>query len=206
MPGHISSPPPRKELPRVRFWRLRRNPLRRRSDLVQAWIGIGLLLAALAATPLAVLLAGGAAYSYYSRVAQHQAASRHHTTAVLLEDARDRPERGTAEARKTHYSTKVRFTDTRGHTRTSTVDVRPALSKGTSIRIWTDTDGNVTDPPLSSGAIRSRSVGSALVAALGVHATAAAGYALTSRIIHRRHLAAWETSWAETAPRWTTWP
>ncbi|GAA2886143.1 hypothetical protein GCM10010524_18240 [Streptomyces mexicanus] len=153
-----------------------------------------------------MILAGGAGYDRYSRVAQHQAASRHHTTAVLLEDASDRPERGSAEARKTHYSTKVCFTDAAGHPRTATVGVRPALSKGTSIRIWTDNDGNVTEPPINPGAIRSRSVGSAVVAALGVHATAAACYALTSRIIHRRHLAAWETSWAETEPRWTTWP
>ncbi|WP_234440006.1 Rv1733c family protein [Streptomyces bicolor] len=128
------------------LWRLRRNPLRRRS---QAWIGLGLLLAALAATPAAMFLVGDAAYHPYTRTAQHQAETRHRTTAVLLEDARRHPEPGSAEAEKTRYPTKVRFTDPNGHTHTATTDVQPALPKGSTIRLWAGTDGKITDPPLS---------------------------------------------------------
>lgn len=39
------------ELPRLRLWRWRRNPLRRRTDLAQAWIAVGLFLVVAAATP-----------------------------------------------------------------------------------------------------------------------------------------------------------
>lgn len=104
--------------------RLRRNPLCRRTDLVQAWIGLGLLLAALAATPAAMVLVGDAAHRHYARTARHQAATRHHTTAILLQDARRHPEPGSAEARKTRYPAEVRFTDADGHTRTATADVQ----------------------------------------------------------------------------------
>ncbi len=103
MPGRTPPSPPPQELPRVMFWRLRRDPLRRRSDLAQAWIGLGLALAVSAGTPLAMFLVGDAAHRHYARNAQHQAATRHHTTAVLVEDAPRHPEPGSAEARKTRY-------------------------------------------------------------------------------------------------------
>ncbi|MGW1750269.1 Rv1733c family protein [Streptomyces sp. NPDC002092] len=206
MPGRTPPPPPPQELPRVMLWRLRRNPLRRRGDLLQAWIGIGLVVAALAATPLAMFLVGDIAYGHYTRTAQHQAETRHQTIATLLEDARRHPEPGSAEAKKTRYPTKVRFTDPNGHTHTATTDVRPALPKGSTIRVWAGTDGKLTDPPLSPRQIRDRAMGSAFIAALTVHATAAAAYGTVSRILHRRNLAAWDTAWAETAPRWTTSP
>ncbi|MET8772734.1 hypothetical protein [Streptomyces sp. NPDC004658] len=203
MPGRV---PPRVEAFPVRVLRLRRNPLCRRSDLVRAWVGLGLLLAAPAATPAALVLAGDAAHRHYTRTAQQQAATRHPTTAILLEDARRHPEPGSAEARKTRYPAKVRFTDPHGHTRTATADVRPALPRGSAVRVWVGTDGTVTDPPLSPGEIRSRAMGSAILATLGVHATAAAAYGTVSRVIQRRNLAAWDTAWARTAPRWTTSP
>nr|WP_244218138.1 hypothetical protein [Streptomyces corchorusii] len=186
--------------------RLRRNPLCRRTDLVQAWTGLGLLLAALAATPAAMVLVGDAAHRHYARTARHQAATRHHTTAILLQDARRHPEPGSAEARKTRYPAEVRFTDAHGHTRTATAEVQPALTKGSAVRVWVGADGTITDPPLSPGEVRSRAMGSAIIAALGVHATAAAAHAAACRVIQRRNLAAWDTAWARTAPRWTTSP
>ena len=81
---------------------------------------------------------------------------------------------------------------------------RPGLLKGTTIRVWADDDGKITDPPLSSSQIRSRTMVAAAVGALAVHATAAAAYGVASRVIQRRNLAAWDSAWAETAPRWTT--
>ncbi|MGD1216991.1 hypothetical protein AB9Q10_01005 [Streptomyces krungchingensis] len=204
MPRRTPSPPPPQELPRVVPWRRRRNPLRRRSDQVRAWIGLSLLLAAPAAAPAAMFLGGDAAYRHYARTAQHQAQTRHQTTAVLLEDVPRHPEPGSAEAKEARYPAKVRFTDPEGRTRTATTDVQPALSKGSTVRIWADTDGKITDPPLSPGQIRGRAMSSGIVAALGVHATAAAAYGIATRILHRRNLAAWDTAWAETAPRWAT--
>ena len=53
---------------------------------------------------------------------------------------------------------------------------RPGLLKGTTIRVWADDDGKITDPPLRSSQIRSRTMGAAAVGALAVHATAAAAY------------------------------
>ena len=156
--------------------------------------------------PLALFLVGDAAHRHYARTAQHQAATRHHTTAVLVEDARSHPEPGSAEARQTLYPTKVRFTDPHGRTHTAHADAQPALPRGTTIRVWADTDGDLTDPPLSPDQIRSRAMGSALIAVLGVHVAAAVVYGTADRVIRHHNLVAWETAWAATAPRWTTSP
>ncbi|MEU2879838.1 hypothetical protein ABZ651_27070, partial [Streptomyces sp. NPDC007070] len=91
------------DLPRVTLWRLRRNPLRRRTDLLQAWLALGLFLTALAAAPTAMFLVGDAAYSHYRETADAQARTRRPTTAVLLHPAPRHPEPGSPEARRTRY-------------------------------------------------------------------------------------------------------
>ncbi|SDK62333.1 Rv1733c family protein [Streptomyces indicus] len=175
----------------------------RRSDQVQAWIGSALVLAALAATPPAVFLAGGAAHDHYTRTAQSRAAGGRHTSALLLEDARRHPEPGSAEAGHVRYPAGVRFTDPQGRTRTATAEVPPGLSRGSTVRVWTTADGRITDEPLDPDEIRSRALGWAIIAALAVPLTAAAAYGIAHRVIRRRNLAAWDRAWAETAPRWT---
>ncbi|KUN40962.1 hypothetical protein AQJ30_03420 [Streptomyces longwoodensis] len=190
----------------VLFRRLRRNPLRRRTDLFRAWLGLGLVLAALAATPAALFWAGDTAHRHYARTAQQQAATRHDTHAVLLEDARRHPEPGSAEERRTRYPVKVGFTDAGGVARTATTDVRPGLTRGSTVHVWAGPDGELTGPPLDAGQVRSRAMGWAVLGALAVQGAAAAAYGVAARVLERRDLAAWDAAWRETAPRWTTSP
>ncbi|WP_324614258.1 hypothetical protein [Streptomyces sp. NRRL B-1140] len=156
--------------------------------------------------PLVLFLVGEAAHRHHARTAAHQAATRHHTTAVLVEDARAHPEPGSAEAKRTLYPTEFRFTDSEGRTHTAYTDTRPALPKGRTVRVWAATDGKLTDPPLTADQVRSRAMGSALIAVLGLHAAAAVAYGTVHRVIQHRNLAAWESAWAATASRWTTSP
>ncbi|MEV5440528.1 hypothetical protein AB0K80_31660 [Streptomyces sp. NPDC052682] len=202
MSGRVPTPQPG----RVVLWRFRRNPLRRRSDLAQAWIGLGLLVSTAVATAPAVVVVEDAALRHYTRTARQQAETRQRTTAVLLQDARRHPEPGSAEARTTRYPVKVRFTDPHGHRRTATAEVEPGLPAGSTVRVWAGTDGQLTEAPLSPGEVRDRARGCAVLAALGVPATAATAYTVAGRVIQRRNLAAWATAWAATAPRWTAPP
>lgn len=78
---------------RVLLWRWRRNALRRRTDLLQAWIALSLFLATLAATPAATVLAEETAHRHYQQAARHQASTRHATPAVLVDDAPVTPNR-----------------------------------------------------------------------------------------------------------------
>ncbi|GGX29099.1 Rv1733c family protein [Streptomyces lomondensis] len=198
--------PPPEELPRRMLWLLRRHPLRRRTDLLQAWIGLGLLLAVPAVTPAAVILAGDAAHRHYTRTARHQALTRYETSAILLHDAPRHPEPGSPEAKKTLYPVKVRFTDPAGRIHTAETDVQPRLAAGSTVRVWAGADGSITDPPLTAEQVRNRSIASAVLAALAVPVTAVIGYGAARHVLQRRNLAGWDADWARTAPRWTISP
>lgn len=196
--------PPPEDLPRIVLWRLRRSPLRRRTDLAQAWIGFGLLLAVLAGAPAAMFLVGDTAYRHYARTAEQEARTRQPTTAVLLHDAPRHPDPGSAEAEESRYRAEVRFTDVTGHPRTAKTDVRPGLPAGSTLRVWTDTRGRITGPPLTTDQIRDRSMGWAVTAFLTVTFAGGIAYAVTDRVLRHHHLAAWDAAWARTAPRWMT--
>ena len=200
-----ATPPehPPEDLPRVLLWRWRRNPLRRRTDLAQAWIALGLFLAVLAATPAAMILVGGTAHGHWKKIARHQIATRHDTPAVLVHDAPRHPEPGSDEAKKALYPVTVRFTDPRGHARTAKTDVEPALTAGSTVRVWVDAEGEITDAPLTGEQVRDRAVGWALVAAMTVGLLGTAAYAYAHHRLERHNLAQWDAAWASTAPRWT---
>ncbi|MEU0368801.1 hypothetical protein ABZ070_00780 [Streptomyces sp. NPDC006283] len=202
--GNRPAQPPPEELPRVLLWRWRRNPLRRRSDLTQAWIALGLFLAVLATTPAVVLLVGDGAYRHFQQTARHEAGTRHDTTAVLVHDVPRHPEPGSDEAKGTLYPVTVRFTDPHGQPRTAKTDVEPGLHAGDTVRVWVSDEGKVTDPPLTPERVRSHTLGCALLAAVAVPLIGAACYGYVGRRLERRNLAEWDSAWARTAPRWTT--
>jgi rod shape-determining protein MreB len=183
---------------------LTRTALRRRTEALQAWLGLGVLIAVLAVAPVAAVLVGNAARSHYEDTARHQNQTRYETDATLTADAPRHPEPGSDEEKKTRYPVEVRVVTREGRTRTTRAEVQPGLTAGNTVRIWITSDGRVTDAPLSPKEIRSRTMGWALLAAIGVALTGAAAHALTGLALRRRNLAHWDTAWAETAPRWTT--
>ncbi|MDG9717274.1 hypothetical protein [Streptomyces sp. DH24] len=191
-------------LPRVALWRWRRNPLRRRTDRIQGWIGLAVLLVVLSVAPAAACLAGDAAHRHYAAIAQLQSLTRQYTTAVLVHDAPRHPEPGSAEEKKTRYEATVRFTGPDGRPRTARTEVRPGLPAGSGVPVWVGPDGHLTDPPLTAVQVRGRSKGWAVIAVLTVGVTGAVINAVAGLVLRRRNLAAWEAAWAETAPRWTS--
>lgn len=202
-----AQPPPDhpdpEEARHVLTWRWRRNPLRRPTDLAQAWIALGLFLAVLAATPAAMFLAGDAAHRHYLHKARQQAATRHEVTAVTGHDAPRHLEPGSDEAGEARYPVTVRFTDDEGRTRTAEAKVAPSLPAGSTIRVWVDARGEVTGPPLTRDQVRDSALGCAVLAALAVPVAAAVAYRWAVRRLERRNLARWEEEWARTAPDWT---
>lgn len=196
--------PPPGPPPRPLLWRWRYNPLRRRTDTLHAWFGLGALIAVLAVAPVAAVLAGDAARRHYEDTARHQHLTRYETTGTLTEDAPRHPEPGSDEERKTRYPVEVRVVTREGRTRTMRTEVQPGLTADNTVRLWITADGEATDPPLTREQVRSRTMGWALLAAIGVALTGSAAHALTGLALRRRNLADWDTAWAETAPRWTT--
>lgn len=196
--------PPAQPHPRPLLWRRRHNPLRRRTDTLQAWFGLGALIAVLAVAPVAAVLVGDTARRHYEDTARHQNLTRYETDATLVRDAPRHPEPGSDEEKRTRCPVEVRVVTREGRTRTARAEVRPGLTAGSTVRVWVTADGEATDRPLTREEVRSRTLGWALLAAIGVALTGAAAHALTALALRRRNLADWDTAWAETAPRWTT--
>ncbi|WP_030265601.1 Rv1733c family protein [Streptomyces violens] len=196
-----AQPPPAAHIP----WlvRLRRSPLRRPTDLLQAWVGLALTLAVLAGVPLAMLLVGNAVDHSLQQAAKDHTRANHRTTAVLLHPAPHHLEPGSDEEKATRYPVEVRFTDTNGRTRTGETKVRPGLPAKSTVQLWINGNGELTDPPMAAGEIRSRAMGWAGLAGAGVALTGVAAYATVNRVLNRRRLADWERAWADTAPRWS---
>ncbi|WP_258198748.1 hypothetical protein [Streptomyces sp. A244] len=205
MPDPIprAQPPP---LRTIRWWRWRRNPLRRPSDLLWAWIGLILAVTVAITAPLAGWALGATVHDRLTVAANEQARTGRHTAAVLLMDAPAHPEPGSAEARETQYPAKVRYTAPDGTVRIATTDVDPGLPTGHRVRVWTNAEGQLTDPPMPPDEIRKRAVGSGALTSITVIAIGTLTYRLTARVLDQRRMRAWEAAWQQTARRWTTSP
>lgn len=202
-------PIPRAQPPPVdtdRWWLWRRNPLRRPSDLLQAWIGLVLAVTVGITAPVAAWAVGTIVHDRFTAVAREQARTRHHITAVLVADVVRHPEPGSAEAREAQYPAEVRYTAPDGRPRTATTDVTPGLLAGNRVRVWSSAEGTLTEPPMQPEEIRNRAVGSGIVATLMVIVAGALAYRLTARVLDQRRMRSWEAAWQQAACRWTTFP
>ncbi|WP_031223688.1 Rv1733c family protein [Streptomyces roseochromogenus] len=181
----------------VRLWRWRRNPMRRHSDVVEAWIVL--------ATWICVLVGGALAGAVAARMTDSAFAVRraqvHAVSAALTDDAVRTPLAGSGYDDGRVWAP-VRWTATDGTVRTDRVQVVPGVPAGTRITVWTDRTGHVVSAP-ATGAVatlQAAAVG-ALVAPLAGGAVWAAGRAVRTRLIRRR-VAEWDEEWKRVGPRW----
>ncbi|MEV0172073.1 hypothetical protein AB0I00_13260 [Streptomyces sp. NPDC050803] len=184
--------------PRVWLWRLRRNPLKRRADVVETWV----LLAACALTVLVGVVVGL-------------------TTAGSVEHglARERAEWRPVEARLTDRATgafdphatasggalvwaKVSWTAPDGSFRTGQARVRQGSEAGTAVTVWTDREGRlVTEPATASQARVRAALAGALVGACAAALPVVGGRMLCGPL-ERRRVDRWDTEWARFGPSW----
>lgn len=180
-------------------WRWRASPLRRRSDLVEAWV---LLTAALLMT-LGAAVAGMVTFHTALDMAEQQRADRHQITAELTEDARHhRSDALYAVPNAQQDWARVQWSAPDGTEREGSARVAQDRQAGSTVTIWTDGTGQqVVEPP---GAV----VGvlqSALWGVLAAGAMVAVALALcraVRAVLNRQRAARWERAWAEIEPHW----
>jgi hypothetical protein len=175
-----------------------RNPLRRGSDRAETAM-LGILLAAfLAGAPFVAHAAGSWTYAGAVREAQAQQVALHHVRATLLQAAESwNISEGGAEA-------PARWKAPDGQVRTGQVFVASGAPAGSTVMVWVDQSGHLTDSPLQPGQVTGRADMARVLAvvALGVMLSLVG---LAGRWgLDRRRLAAWDTDWLTTEPRWTS--
>ncbi|MFF8729260.1 hypothetical protein ACF073_22570 [Streptomyces sp. NPDC015171] len=180
-----------------RLWRWRSNPLRRREDIVEAWIVLALWVIAVVGGAVAGALTARAAGDVFAQ----QRAHRHAVGAVLLAEAPTGataawPEDGLVRA-------PVRWTAPDGSARTGTALVGGGLRTGSRVVVWQDDHGRLApaEPPDPvEGAVEAGLFGAA--AALSVAAPAYGVRALGRLWLDRRRMARWAREWDAVEPRW----
>ncbi|MET9121348.1 hypothetical protein [Streptomyces sp. NPDC004528] len=185
---------------RVRGWRWRRSALRRRSDVVEAWALLAVVVLLLVGAPLAGVTVGCRVYEDARARAAAQRAERHRVAAVLVEDA---PAAVTSPTgRQPSYQVRVGWTDPGGGSHTGLARVVAGARRGEHIPVWLDADGRRVGPPEDVSAVWQHTLmagmftaGAAVAVVVGVHFAG-------RRVSARRRLAEWERAWERTGPEW----
>ncbi|WP_316959411.1 hypothetical protein [Streptomyces sp. TRM68367] len=172
----------------MRLWRWRRNPLRRRSDVIEAWI----MLVGWAVAVLAGLLTGLVAAGAVERAAEQQRAERHQVAAVLVEDAEDQPARAAADDR---VWAAVRWAAPDGAQHTDDARVPARTPAGSTVTVWTDGRGQIAAEPLTPGETVLHAVSGAVLAGAGASAAALGTVRVARWGLERRRLAQWAAEW-----------
>ncbi|MER5767272.1 hypothetical protein [Streptomyces sp. NPDC001985] len=188
-------------------WRWRRNPLRRATDLVEAWTALLAALLLVTAAPAVGWFAGSATEDSLRQSARQQRLQRHPVTATVLGPLSpagapvytpDSP-----AAREKPRLVRARWTAVDGGSRTGSVpttlrDPRP----GDRLTVWTDTRGRTAPLPLEPSAVRVHAVLGGLGAAFVCAGLVEALRRLIVRWLSRRRFARLDRAWAATGPDW----
>lgn len=184
-----------------RLW-LGRNPLRRRTDRIEAWITAVLLALFLVGAPLSWVFVGRWVQQggLLEQRAQH---SWHQVPAVLVQTAPVLPYFDMRTSGSFEVLAPARWAGPGGRELTGKVPVTPGTGAGSEVQVWVDASGHPTGTPLMHTGLVKRVIGAEVLAPVGLAVILFAVGWLFRLLIDRRRLADWEEGWASIGPRWT---
>ncbi len=179
-----------------------RNPLRRRTDRVEAVIRLATTILFLVAVPIAAIVAGRQADHVALRQAQAQQAREREVTAVLLQRA---AATGISDPYTSIQLTYVlaRWQPPGRPPRSGQVLATAGAPAGSTVPVWIDASGAVTSPPPDHRAIAGDVCIAAVVTCLVAILLLLESNALVRRALDRRRLNAWDADWRATGPLWS---
>jgi hypothetical protein len=184
-----------------RLW-LGRSPLHRRADRIEAWIMAGLLVVFLAGAPLS-WIAAGRWVQHGGQSEQRAQQSWHQIPAVLLETAPRLPRYYDRTSWAPQVRVVARWNLPSGQAREGDISVPAGTPIGQRVRVWVDSSGRPTGPPLFPSVLANREVSAEVIAPLALAILLLALARLIRWVMDRRRLAGWEADWDFTGPRWT---
>ncbi|MFG2129332.1 hypothetical protein ACGFNV_16260 [Streptomyces sp. NPDC048751] len=188
------------------LWRWRHNPLRRTTDLVEAWLALAALLLVLLVTPVIGLVVGAVAEDALQQSVKDQRQSRHLVTATVLRKL-DRspleadPETSTGREARSQVLADWMGPDGTRHQATAMADLK-APHPGDHFEMWTDEHGTVVARPLDSATATTHAVLAGVGAALLTAGLVEAGRRLIVWRMVRRRYARWDQAWDRAGPDW----
>ncbi|MGW2512937.1 Rv1733c family protein [Streptomyces scopuliridis] len=178
-----------------KFWRWRRNPLKRGTDRAEAWAVLtsGLLL--VVGAPLAGVATGMSVAASDPRLP----ADWHSVSAVLTRKAP-----APAPADEVSHSDRVRATvewrTADGSRHRGLAWVMPNTPAGRGVTVWLDGTDRIREDPNRGLQVRALALGTA--AAMGTAALATAGFVLVHVRLARRREWQLDREWRDVGPKW----
>ena len=194
MPGKAREARP---LPRMVRMMISRNGLRRPADRVESAVVVTLLAAFVAAVAAAAFIG--------ARIYQSQSASaaRLRPSVAVLTSS------GPGTSLSGYGQAQARWREPDGDQRSGilTTGTAPAIwdaAAGARVPVWLDRTGEPATPPAGRTAMILTALLVPLWGAGGTAIVLVICYWLCRLALDRRRLAAWESAWARTGPRWTS--
>lgn len=180
----------------ARLWRWRSNPLRRRVDVVEAWIILAAWLCAVAGGLVAAWVTGSRADEGYDRMrAEHRPVA-----AVVVKAANSQATTGPTSQRRVRAT--VRWTDADGHTHTGATRVKAGVSPGDRVGVWTNPQNHLTAEPPSPTSAMFQSAMVGLTAAGGTGVVVLIGLQGLKAGLGRHRMHLWADDWEQADRRW----
>ncbi|MFI6931738.1 hypothetical protein [Streptomyces sp. NPDC050287] len=182
---------------RQRGWRWRSNPLRRRTDILEAWIVLAVWTVIALGGALVGLATAHAADDSFALLRRE----RHSVPAVLAESTSGAIPTGEGPA-SGQVRAKVRWSASDGAIRTGRAMVDSGRSAGSKVVIWMNSKGQLTEEPPAKGAAAAEACLLGIGAALAFAGlTFAAGRVARWRLDQRRY-EQWSREWDTVEPQW----
>ncbi|MEU5627231.1 Rv1733c family protein [Streptomyces tendae] len=187
---------------RVRGWRWRRNPLRRRSDVVEAWTTVVVALLLFVAAPVLGAATAWWGYGQAQAVVAEQRAERHHVRATV--EDRTPGALSTGQLGGQHsYRAAVHWKAADGTEKSTTAQVPAGARHGDSVDVWLDSRGRSVPPPSDGAEIWQHSATVGSFTTIGTVLTVLLANRAVRTVALRRRMAEWDRDWALTEPQWT---
>ena len=196
---NVKAPGATRRTSRLVRWLAGRNALRRPVDRIEGALLVTLATAFLVATAVAFVLG---AHTYGSQRAA--SVGLRPATAVLIQAGPiyygSLAHPGQAEARWGDPGDGEQA----GLLTTATAPDITGAAAGTRIPVWLDRSGHPVIPPVGPVAMAVNALAVAAATVGGAGLTVLIFYVLGRFVLDRRRLAAWESAWSLTGPRWTS--
>ncbi|MFE6175586.1 hypothetical protein [Streptomyces sp. NPDC056464] len=187
---------------RVRGWRRRPSPLRRRSDVVEAWTLLAVAVTLVVVAPLVGVFAAWWAHDDARATVKERRDGRRQVRAEVV----GRTSNAVPMAyggRRPSANVTVRWTDPANGPRTATAHVPAGTRPGETVDVWLDSRGRGVAPPPDDTAVWQHTVTIGVCVTVGTGALILLGHTVVRHTAMSRRMAEWEAEWAHTEPEWT---
>jgi len=177
------------------------NPLRRRSDVIDAWLLPVAIVVFLALCPLVLSLTG--TWMKHANIAEQRAQADWHPVSATLLRAVPGPQQIDHGTNSWINWAPATWTDATGLKRHADVPVQAGSRVGSRVTVWFDSSGRVRMPPLTAGQASSRILQARAAGLATLAVLLAILVIVTRKILDRRRIAGWESAWLTVGPTWS---